>query len=69
MNQASICRIQDALAKLAAKHRMTYGGSQYTPDVSAEVAGINRGKAMMRNQKQQKIQPLPLHELQARAKK
>ena len=69
MNPKSICRIQDALDKLDAKTKLVSGGGQYTPDVSLAVAGINRGKAMMRNQKQQGVRPLPLHELQARTKK
>ena len=62
-------RIQDALAKLDAKSRLVAGGTQYTPDVSASVAGINRGKALLRNQKQKVARPLPLHKLQARSKK
>ena len=66
MNPATISRIQDALAKLSAKSRLVSGGSQYTPNVSAAVAGINRGKAMMRNQKLQGVHPLPLRELQNR---
>lgn len=68
MNPASVFRIQDALAKLDAKSRMVSGGGQYTPDVSAAVAGINRGKALMRNQKLEGVRPLPLHELQNRSK-
>lgn len=69
MNPKSVCRIQDALAKLDAKTKLVSGGMQYTPDVSLAVSGINRGKAMMRNQKQQGVRPLPLHELQTRTKK
>ena len=68
MNSASVFRIQDALAKLDAKSRLVSGGGQYTPDVSAAVAGINRGKAMMRNQKLEGVRPLPLRELQNRNK-
>lgn len=68
MNPASIFRIQDALAKLSAKSRLMTGGDQYTPDVSAAVAGINRGKALMRNQKLEGVRPLPLRELQNRNK-
>lgn len=62
-------RIQDALAKLDAKSRLVAGGNQYTPDVSALVAGINRGKALLRNQKQKGVRPLPLRKLQAQSKK
>lgn len=69
MNPKTICRIQDAMAKLDAKTKLVSGGSQYTPDVSLAVAGMNRGKAMMRNQKQEGVRPLPLHELQARSTK
>ena len=68
MNPGSISRIQDALAKLNAKSRLISGGGQYTPNVSAAVAGINRGKAMMRNQKLEGACPLPLRELQNRNK-
>lgn len=66
------CRIQDALAKLDAKTKLVQGGGQYTPDVSAMVTGINKGKALMRNQRnpqQEGARPLPLHELQNRARK
>jgi hypothetical protein len=68
MNPASVFRIQDALAKLNAKSRLVSGGSQYTPEVSAAVAGINWGKALMRNQQPEGVRPLPLHELQNRSK-
>lgn len=68
MSSASTSRIQDALAKLNAKSRLISGGDQYTPDVSAAVTGINRGKAMMRNQKLEGVRPLPLRELQNRNK-
>jgi hypothetical protein len=68
MSPASVSRIQDALAKLDAKSRLVSGGSQYTPEVSAAVAGINFGKAMMRNQKLEGARPLPLRELQNRSK-
>jgi hypothetical protein len=68
VNRASTFRIQDALAKLEAKSRLASGGSQYTPAVSAAVAGINRGKALMRNQKLGGVRPLPLRELQNRNK-
>jgi len=61
-------RIQDALAKLDAKSKLVSGGGQYTPDVSMAVAGINRGKAMMRNQKLEGVRPLPLRELINRTK-
>lgn len=66
MNPASICRIQDALAKLDAKTKLVSGGNQYTPDVSLAVGGINRGHALMRTAKQQGVRPLPLRELQNR---
>jgi hypothetical protein len=68
MNPASVFRIQDALAKLDAKSRLVSGGSQYTPEVSAAVAGINWGKSLMRNQKPEGVRPLPLRELQNRSK-
>jgi hypothetical protein len=63
MNPKTIYRIQDALAKLNAKTQLVSGGSQFTPDVSLAVAGMNRGKAMMRNQKPEGARPLPLREL------
>lgn len=69
MNPKTACRIQDALAKLDAKSKLVSGGGQYSPDVSLAVTGINRGKAMMRNQKQQGARPLPLQALQNRSKK
>jgi hypothetical protein len=68
MNPASTFRIQDALAKLDAKSRLVSGGSQYTPEVGAAVAGINFGKSLMRNQKLEGARPLPLRELQNRSK-
>lgn len=61
--------LQDKLAKLDAKTRMTKGGQQYTPEVSAAVAGINRGKAMMRNEKRKPVPTLPIKELQKRSSK
>lgn len=61
--------VQDALAKLDAKTRLVSGGGQYTPDVSQAVAGINRGKALLRNKKQKGVRTLPLRELQNRNKK
>lgn len=59
--------LQDKLAKLDAKTRMVKGGKQYTPEVSAAVAGINRGKAMMRNEKRTPVPTLPIRELQKRS--
>jgi hypothetical protein len=68
MRPESIRRLQDALAKLDAKSKLISGGTQYTPGVSLQVAGINGGKALMRNQKHEGARPLPLHELQRRQK-
>jgi hypothetical protein len=44
-------KVQDAIAKLNAQIGFGSGGSQYTPDVSLAVKSINKGKAMLRNQK------------------
>jgi hypothetical protein len=68
MRPESVRRLQDALAKLDAKSRLVSGGAQYTPEVSLQVAGMNGGKALMRNQKLEGARPLPLHELQKRQK-
>jgi hypothetical protein len=69
MNPKTIFRIQDALAKLDAKSKLVSGGDQYTSEVSLAVAGLNKGKALLRNQKLEGAQTLPLRELQARSKK
>lgn len=69
MRSASISRLRDALAKLQAQHELVKGGTQYSPDVSLGVAGINRGHSMMRNKKLEGVRPLPLRELQIRNKK
>ena len=68
MRPESIGRLQDALAKLDAKSKLISGGTQYTPEVSLQVAGINGGKALMRNQKLEGARSLPLRELQRRQK-
>ena len=66
MRPESISRLRDALIKLDAKSKLVSGGTQYTPEVSLQVAGINGGKALMRNQKLEGVHPLPLRELQKR---
>jgi hypothetical protein len=66
MSPRTIWRLQDALAKLQAQNKLVSGGTQYSPDVSLGVAGINKGKAMMRNQKTQILaRPVPLRKLQS----
>lgn len=68
MSPESIRRLQDALAKLDAKSKLVAGGAQYTPAVNLQVASINKGKALMRNQKHEGARPLPLHALQRKQK-
>lgn len=56
--------LQDALAKLNAKSGIGFGGTQYTSDVGMAVRGINKGKAMMRNQKKP-LQPISLNKFRS----
>jgi hypothetical protein len=60
--------LQDNLAKLDAQTKMVKGGKQYTPAVAAEVAGINRGKASMRNEKRPAPKTTSLSKLQKSCK-
>lgn len=62
MMPRTVYRLQDALAKLQAQTKFVSGGTQYNPDVSLSVAGLNKGKAMMRNQKSP-LRPLPLRKV------
>lgn len=66
MTPDTIARIRDQLGKMAAKTNLVGGGTQYTPDVSLAVAGMNRGKAMLRGAAPARSlpRPLPLSQLQ-----
>lgn len=64
MIPGNIRRIQDAMAKLNARNKLVSGGTQYAPDVSLMVGGVNKGKAMLRNKKAGMIKPVSLRKLQ-----
>ena len=54
---------QDALRKLEAKNRLVHGGTQYSPDVSLDVAAMAGGREAMRKKKPVLPKPVPLRKL------
>jgi len=65
MKNETWCKLKDELAKLDAQSKFVGGGSQYTPDVAAEVAMGNRALSQTRLGKPTgNIKPIPLFELQ-----